>query len=74
MFFPIFSLFSNDFLFIFKGNEFLDAKESKMRDMESNGDMFGNSKGVGKWDPELKAIAKNKKLFFFYFFKKIIFF
>ena len=43
--------------------------------MESNGDMFGNSKGVGKWDPELKAIAKNKKLVFsLFFFKKSFFF
>ena len=41
-----------------KNENFVDAKQSKNRDLQSNGDMFGNSKGVGKWDPEWN---KNRK-------------
>jgi len=32
-----------------------------MKQLESNGDVFGSSQGNGKWDPEWKAMSKNKK-------------
>lgn len=32
-----------------------------MRELESNGDIFGSSQGVGKWDSEWKANRKTNK-------------
>lgn len=37
------------------GKGFVNAKQSKMNDLESNGEMFGNTEGVGKWDADWKT-------------------
>jgi len=38
---------------------FDNVKESKLQNLESEGDVFGNSKGVGKWNR--KDLEKNVK-------------